>query len=98
MKRLITRHEKQIKLRFLAVAEEQIFADGSAEQLFHRGAGLDRGRFVVVGAPGGHAELVEEIITRGFDRVASGAVRRTAFVQGGVKGKVIHHENSFMVF
>ena len=61
-KRLVPRHQQQIKCRLLPVREEKILADPGAEHLLHGGAGFDRVGSVVIGPVVGEPQTVEQVV------------------------------------
>ena len=61
-KRLVPRHQQQIKCRLLPVREEKILADPGAEHLLYGGAGFDRVGSVVIGPVVGEPQAVEQVI------------------------------------
>ena len=61
-KRLVPRHQQQVKRRLLPVREKEILADPRIQHLLHGGAGLDRVGGVVIDAIIAQSQTVEQVV------------------------------------
>ena len=61
-KRLMSRHQQQVKRRLLPVREKEVLADPGTQHLLHGGAGLDRVGSVVVDAIIAQPQTVEQVV------------------------------------
>ena len=66
----LPRHDQQIEIRLLSVAEEQVFADFTAEKAFNLLAVLNGVRVFVVNPEKRNIQFLQQIITTFFPRAA----------------------------
>ena len=86
---LVGSHAQQVKLRFLPVAEEEIFAHLDTEKPVYLLTSLHSFCRIVIGAAVGYLKLIKKIVSRRLARRAH--VGRTSFPE-----RYIHTVTSFL--
>ena len=86
------RHQQQIKIRHLAVREEEILADPAAEHLFYGKAGFNSVGMLMIHPVKGNLQIFQQIITALLHRNA------LLFRTGGIDYGINRHGDILTVF